>query len=383
MISWVLLLFLSAPLAAIAATFQSFDYFAFIAMGLALIAIAGSESMARGLVAGFLGMFIATVGFDPISATERFTFGSDALQNGFSVVPVFIGAFAVRQLLVDTAETDETVAAPAPTRINDVVRHLGAAFRYPVALVRSSLIGSWIGLLPGLGANIGAIISYTIAKAVSKNRDQFGKGAEEGVLASEAGANSTVGGALIPMIALGIPGSGQDVLLLAALEIHQITPGPLLMFNHPEVFFGVIAGYLVANIMMFALMVFSIRYLTLILGVPRAILVPAVLIFCVVGSIAENNQLQDAWVMLAFGVFSYLMTLARYPLAPFVIGFILEPLAEERLRSALMSSGGDWLPLLTRPVAVISLVVAVLLLLWPLIGWAWRSMVKPRSVAAG
>lgn len=170
--------------------------------------------------------------------------------------------------------------------------------------------------------------------AASKQGDSFGKGSEEAIIASEAGNNATVGGALIPMIALGIPGSGQDVLLMAALILHQVTPGPLLITEHPDVFFGIISTYLVANILCFGVMILSIPILRRVVSVPRYLLVPMVLLLCTLGVIATNNRVSDTGVMFAFGLLGLVMSWFRFPLAPFVIGFILGPLAEERLRTA-------------------------------------------------
>ena len=365
--SWILLASLSAPLADVASKFQSFDYFSFIFLGLTLIAFAGSESLSRGLISGFFGIFVAMVGFDTVSATNRFTFGIPTLTNGFDILPVIIGAFAVRQILTDVGNPSSNFKKIPETSVIDVIKNLLLAFKYPLNLFRSSLIGSWIGLLPGIGANIGAVISYSVAKSSSKEKHLFGKGSEQGIVASESGNNATVGGALMPMISLGIPGSGQDVLLMAALTLHYVEPGPLLIYEHPDVFYGIISAYLFANIFMLLIMVSLVRYLAKIVNVPRYILSPLVLLFCVVGVVSANNRLTDVWVMLFFGIIGFAMTRFKYPLAPFIIGYVLAPLAEDRLRSALMGSGGDWIPLITRPVAIVCFAISVVLICLPLI----------------
>ncbi len=367
MTSWVLLVMLSAPLATFAARLQSFDYFAFIVLGLILIAFAGSGSPLRGIVAGLFGMLAAMVGFDSISATNRFTFGVPDIANGFHILPVLIGAFAIRQVFTDVRGGGEQLRTPPTASVSEVVGQLSGVFKYPFLLIRSSVLGSFIGLLPGIGANIGAVISYISAQALSRNNGKFGKGAEEGIIAAECGNNATVGGALMPMISLGIPGSGQDVILMAALVLHQVQPGPMLIYEHPDIFYGIISGYLFANIMMLILMVIAIRYLVMIIRTPMSVLAPAILIFCVVGVISANNLLSDTWVMLGFGVVGYLMSRFKYPLAPFVIGFVLAPLAEERLRSSLMSTGGEWGPLLTRPIAMTCFALVVVVLLFPIL----------------
>lgn len=191
--SWGLLVLLSAPLASVAARLQSFDYFAFILLGLILIAFVGAASPMRGIVAGLFGMLVAMVGFDSISATNRFTFGVPDIANGFHILPVLIGAFAIRQVLSDVGGNTEPEDAPS-TRMRDVLIHIGGVFKYPAVLIRSSVLGSFIGLLPGIGANIGAVISYMASKVFSRNKEAFGKGSEEGIIASECGNNATVGG---------------------------------------------------------------------------------------------------------------------------------------------------------------------------------------------
>ncbi len=370
-ISGVILLFLAVPLASIAIRFQSFDYFAFVVMGLVLIAFTGEQAPLRGLIAGLFGVFVSTVGFDNVAASSRFTFGIPALANGFDILPVLIGAFAIRQILEDIQSPPSHQSVGVRPKLTDIMRDIGSIFRYPVNLVRSSILGTWIGILPGIGANIGAIMSYTVAQLTSRNKEQFGKGAEEGVVAAETGNNATIGGALVPMLAMGIPGSGQDVLLMAALILHAVEPGPLLVIDHPEIFYGIIGAYFFANIAMLIIMILAISWLTRIISVPLFLLLPLVLVFCVIGVVAANNRLEDAWVMLGFGFIGILMSWARMPLAPFVIGFILGPMAEERLRSALMSTDGAIMPLLQRPIATTVLAICLLVALWPLI---WRAV---------
>ncbi len=377
-ISWLLLVLLAIPLASVATSFQNFDYFAFVILGLVLIAVVGSEAPAKALLAGFLGIFVSTVGFDAISASNRFTFDVPALANGFHILPVLIGTFAVRQVLADIS-SGNPMTAQGTAAMREVLRDVGRIARYPFNVLRSSILGTWIGLLPGIGANIGAVLSYSMAQTFSKKKEEFGHGSEEAIVAAESGNNATVGGALIPMIALGIPGSGQDVLLMAALILHAVEPGPLLVIEHPDVFYGIVSAYLFANIAMIVIMILSIRALAKIITVPLHILAPVILVFCVVGVVATNNRLEDAWVMFAFGLLGLVLSWAKFPLAPFVIGFVLGPLAEERLRSALMSSGGDFSEILTRPIAMTALIISAGFLIWPL----YKAVMNLRKPVAG
>lgn len=367
MISWLVLILLAIPLAAIASKFKSFDYFAFVMLGIVLIAYTSGKSPAKGLIAGLFGIFVSTIGFDAISASNRFTFDVPFLANGFGILPVLLGAFALRSVLTDLINPINNVEQHSSATLTQVLREAGRAFKYPVNLIRSSLIGSWVGLLPGIGANIGAIMSYMTANSLSKTPEEFGNGSEEAIVASEAGNNATVGGALIPMIALGIPGSGQDVILMAALILHSVEPGPLLAIEHPNVFYGIITSYLFANIFMLIVMFLALRPLSKIIQLPTSILAPVVLLFCVVGVAASHNRLDDIWVMLFFGVIGFTLVSLSFPLAPFVIGFVLGPLAEERLRSALMGTDGDFMPLILRPVSGSIILLSIIIALWPFI----------------
>jgi len=249
-----------------------------------------------------------------------------------------------------------------------------------VNLVRSSIIGTWIGILPGVGASVGSIMSYTVAKNFSKNPKKFGTGYEGGIVASEAGNNAVVGGALIPLITFGIPGSTADAILLAALILHNIQPGPRLFTTNPDLVWAIIAACMVANILMFVIMTGTVRYIAKLMAVPRAYLLPVVFVFCVIGSYAVHNNIFDVWTMLGFGVLGYLLSRADVPLGPFVIGFVLAPIAETELRSGLMISNGDWWPLVTRPLSGSFLLISVIFLFYPLIQ-EWRS--RRRDRAAG
>jgi putative tricarboxylic transport membrane protein len=366
MISWILLLAFSIPLASIAKQFQSFDYFLFVMMGLILIGVAGSGGLIRSLMSGFLGILAAMVGFDSVSAVTRFTFDSKLLASGFDLLAVLIGAFAVQRIVVELSAKSGARTIEGATTLKEVVSKMRGTFAHWRTMIRASLLGTWIGILPGLGANIGAIICYSVEKTFSKKKDNYGRGEPEALAAAESGNNATVGGALVPMIAIGIPGSGQDVILMAALIIHNVQPGPLLVQNNPDVFYGLIAAYFFANIFLLLLMTLSIRLLIKVIAAPMFLLAPLVLSVCVVGVISVNNRIADTWIMLAFGVVGYLMASTRIPLAPFVIGFVLGPLAEERLRSALMSTRGDILPLMASPTSLILIAIVLGSLAYPL-----------------
>ena len=234
-------------------------------------------------------------------------------------------------------------------------------------MVRSAFIGTWIGLLPGIGGNIAALISYSTTRQLSREPEKFGTGHEPGVVAGETANNAAIGGALIPLITMGIPGSVTEAILIGALTIHNLQPGPLLFQNAPEIAYGIIAAYLLANIVMLVLMWSAVRYIAMIAQLPRSALLTGILVFCVVGSYAVNNSYVDVWVMVAFGVIGLGLELADVPLGPFVIGFVLSPIAEEQLRAALMMSDGNVADVLTRPFAVGFLMVSFVTLCLPLL----------------
>jgi len=239
-------------------------------------------------------------------------------------------------------------------------------------MIRSSVIGTWIGILPGIGANIGSIVAYTTAKNMSKTPEKFGTGSEEGIVASEAANNATVGGALIPLIAMGIPGSVIDAILIGALMIHGIQPGPTLFLNNPEIVYAMISSCLLANILMYAVMTSSVGKISKLMFTPRAYVLPPILVFCVIGSFAINNLFFDVWIMLGFGIFGFFLERSKVPLGPFVIGFVLAPIAESKLRSGLMMTAGDFSPIITRPLPACFTIISVILLIWPFYQ-EWRS----------
>ena len=306
-------------------------------------------------------------GTSPSTGEVRWTFGVDALSGGLSLLPVLVGLFAVSQIIKDMLRIDER---PEPTSIGrrGMLMKLSDWRKQAVNMIRSSFIGTWIGILPGIGANIGSVMAYSAARTSSKTPDEFGKGSEEGIVASEAANNATVGGALIPLVSLGIPGSVIDAILLGALVIHGIQPGPLLFKTNPDAVYTIMGTVLLANIFMFIFMVLAARWLAKMMYVPKAYLIPIVLVFCVVGSFALNNRMFDVWIMLAFGLIGFGLERARVPLAPFVIGFVLARGAEEKFGAGLMASGGSYAPLFdfTRP-APYFLLASLFLFGWPLL----------------
>ncbi|WMS43667.1 tripartite tricarboxylate transporter permease [Acuticoccus sp. MNP-M23] len=370
LVSWVVLLFLAKPLSVWATRFGPFEYFTLIMMAMVLIASVSQGSMVKGLIAGFLGMLVSMPGVDPSAGQPRMTWDWYMLNGGLKLLPVLIGVFAVSQIIGDMVAIGKTIK-----RVESSMTGLFMSLKdwrdQAFNLIRSSLIGTFVGILPGIGASIGSILAYTSAKNMSRTPEKFGKGSEEGIVASEAANNATVGGALIPLIAMGIPGSVIDAILIGALMIHSLQPGPTLFITNPEVVWAMIASCLVATIMMYGVMMGAVRYVAMVMYIPRVYLLPVILVFCIVGAFALDNTMFDVWVMLIFGVVGFAMEKAGFPLGPFVIGFVLAPLMESKLRTGLMMTNGSLEPMFTRPLPIIFLIIAVILLIMPFFR-SWR-----------
>jgi putative tricarboxylic transport membrane protein len=374
-LSWVALVLLAPPLAAIAVSFGPFENFAVIVMALILISSLSEGSFLKGLSAGLLGMLVSYPGIDESSAMMRLTFGITALEGGFNALPVILGMFAVSQVVADALNIEDNASA-----IKATMRGMFMSLRdYAVhgwTMLRSALIGVWIGILPGVGATVASIVAYTTAKNLSRKPEEFGSGSEEAIVAAESANNATTGGTLIPILTLGIAGGLTDSVLLGALVIHNLQPGPLLYKNNPEIVNTIFATHLVAHLAMFALMTFGITFFARLVQVPRAIILPMVIVFSVLGAFGLNNRAFDIWVMLGFGLLGVLLELAKVPLAPFVVGLVLAPVAESELRSGLMASGGSFMPLIERPVACAMLVLSAALFVWPFV----RSLRKDQAL---
>ncbi|MCE2523698.1 MAG: tripartite tricarboxylate transporter permease [Rhodobacteraceae bacterium] len=363
--AWIALATISEPLSELAVKLTPFNYFALVMMAIVLIASVAGGDVIKGLVTGFLGMLVTFPGIDPSGGVVRLTFGTADLIGGFKLLPVLIGIFAVSQIFADALNMR---SKPEPLEFSG--RGMFMSLRdmkvQAVNLVRSSLVGTFIGILPGVGASVGSALSYLFARLGSKTPEKFGKGSEEGIVASEAANNATVGGALIPLIALGIPGSVTDAILIGALTIHSLQPGPLLFSTNPEIVWNVIGVYFVATFVMFTLMLGLIRFYVRISVIPKSYLLPVITVCCVVGVYSLNNTMFDVWTMLGFGVIGFLLERAGFNLGPFVIGYVLAKVAEAKLRQGLMFTDGDITPLFTDPLSVAMLLIALLLLVWSL-----------------
>ncbi|MCI0509290.1 putative tricarboxylic transport membrane protein [Chromohalobacter marismortui] len=360
LVSAIILIIAAPPLAMIAVKLGAWEYFSLIIFAMTVVASLVGKSMLKGLMTGMLGLFIATVGADPMMGVARFTFDFDLLANGFPFLVVLIGIFAVSQLLQEVEDAEQTQHGKQLIPANVAFKPLDAlreTLTYPINLIRSSLVGVFIGAVPGAGGSIANLLAYDQAKRASKTPETFGTGTPEGVIASESGNSATSGGGLIPMIALGIPGSAVDAVLMASLMVHGIGIGPRLILDHGDLVYGMFMAMLLAAFMVLVVCLFSMRLFLRVTDVPRSVIVPVVLVCCVVGAFALNNRITDIYLLLGVGIFGYILSKLDYPLAPLVLGVILGPIAETNLRRALMTDE-DWTLFFTRPISLTLLILA-------------------------
>lgn len=375
MLSWVILATFSPALSKFAVQFGPYEIFSMTLVALVLIAAISKDGFLNGMIAAGLGALLALPGIDPVSGALRLTFDIPALDNGFTLLPVMLGLLVLSQVLLD-AGGEEKKEAAILSGSNKIAFKLSDLKNNTWNFLRSSVIGTWIGILPGIGGTTASIASYGVAKATSKNADQFGHGASEGIVAAETANNAAAVGALVPLITLGIPGSVITAMLLGAMVIHDLNPGPLLFVQTPEVAYVIIAGALATNIMVLIVMWFSTPLLAKLMYVNKSYLLPPIVVFCFVGAYSVAGSMFDVVVMLGFAVLGYLLHKAKIPVGPFIIAFILTPLAEASLRSGLVVYDNSYLPLLSRPISLFFVVMAALVLIWV----AYSSL-KPKRVA--
>jgi putative tricarboxylic transport membrane protein len=359
LISCVCLIFLAPQLARIGLLFGPVEYFALMVFGLTIIASVAGKSMVKGAIAGAFGLAVSLVGIDPTSGNARYTMDIPNLMVGFNLLPILIGLFAISQVFVQL-EAQNLAASPVFQRLTKVLPRRSEWPGLIKVIIPSSLIGVIIGVIPGTGGAIASFLAYNEAKRLSRHPETFGQGDPEGIAAPEAANNGTTGGALVPMLPLGIPGDVVTAVMLGALLLIGVRPGPLLFKESPEVINAVFAGMLVANITMGVIGLSCLKVWPLVLKVPNAILYPSILALCFVGAYSLGNSAWHMVVALIFGVIGYLMRKTEFPAAPVILGVILGPLAEENLGRALISSHGDWTTLIHSPIAITFYVLAVI-----------------------
>jgi putative tricarboxylic transport membrane protein len=350
-------------------------------MGLTLVTSLGGESVIKGLMSGVFGLLLACVGIDAISGAARFTYGELNLLDGLGFIGVTVGLFAVSEVLVNMEQSMSQVYIQAKLNMKSLFPNLQDWKDSFGGLWRGSLIGFFIGVLPGAGATIASFITYATEKKISKHPEKFGTGIIEGVAAPEGANNAAAGGAFVPLLTLGIPGSATTAVLMGALLIHGLRPGPLLFQSRPDFVWGLIASMYIGNVMLVILNMPLIGMWVSFLRVPYKALMPIIITLSAVGVFATDNNIFDMWVMLAFGVIGYVMRKLDFPAAPVVLALVLGPMVERSLRQSLTISHGDLSIFFTRPISAVLTIFALLSLFAPLFRAAWRKMVAPKLEA--
>jgi putative tricarboxylic transport membrane protein len=375
----VVFLILFAPvLAEIAINFSSFEYFWMACLGLTCAVFIGTGDTLKGLISLFIGLAIATIGIDPAAGQPRFTFGNVDLLSGINFIPAMIGMFAVSELLRSSVTMGEA-GQVVQQKVGSMFRGLGAVWRkYWTNFIRGSTVGTLIGILPGAGADIAAWVSYAVSKKLSKEPEKFGTGHVEGIVDSTSANNSALGGAWIPALVFGIPGDSITAIVIGVLYMKGMNPGPTVFQQTPELIYGVFIIFVLANLIMLPLGWAAIKSAGLILRVPRNVLLPVILIFCIVGSFAMTNSLYGVVLMVVMGVIGWFLEEHGIPIAPLILGLVLGEMLEQNFMSSMIKANGSLLGFLDRPLA--GTIGVLTLLLWGFM--AWRALTAGRSKVA-
>ncbi len=368
-IATVLLVAVAPQLARVGLEFQPWDYFALIFFALTVTASLAGDNMIKGLISGALGLIIATVGEDDINGVKRFDFGFEYLGEGFAFLPVLIGLFAFSQLMSDVRDRVKARKALSEMQAVSIKIEHGRAVKTIIAdwinLVRSALIGVFTGVLPAAGSSISNILAYDQAKKASPVPEKFGSGYSGGIIAPEAANNATAGGALITMMALGIPGDVITAVMLGALLIHDVVPSPAFITEQPKIAYSIFIAFFFANFLVLALQSGALRGFVLVTKVRMYVLASIILVYCGIGVFSLNNIENDMWTLAVFGVVGYMMRILKFPLAPMILGVVLGPIAERWLSRSLALST-DPMEFFTHPWSLFFIIVSVFS-----IGFSW------------
>ena len=358
LISTIILIAIAPMLANFALRFNAPEYFALALFGLTIIASVSSQNILKGLLAGTIGLLVSTVGLDPISSVPRFTFGVMDLYSGINVIPVLIGLFALSEAINQIEQIIKEKQAKVPKFSHKILNKKDLKEMMPTA-IKSGLLGTSIGSVPGAGADISAFICYNEAKRVSKKPEEFGNGSVQGLAAAEAGNNGVTGGSLVPLLTLGVPGDAVTAVLLGALIVQGLTPGPLLFTQNPEIVYGIFSSMLVANVVMLIIGLLGIRFFCRIIEVPKIMMIPIIIFLSVIGAYAINNSMFDVGIAIAFGILAFVLGKLEIPSSPILLAIILGPMAETNLRKSLLMYDNSWSFLYERPIALAFILLAI------------------------
>ena len=374
--SGVMLIIIAPALAKVALMFGSWEYFALGVMGLMVVVSICSNNMIKGLMSAVIGLLIGTVGMDPVSSVQRLTFGIWQLNGGLALLATLMGLFALCEILVQIRDLSVKFNIVDTGKISLFPRkelYKGKSKFFAV----SAVIGTVIGILPGIGQSTASMMAYNTCRQMSKEPEKYGTGFEEGVIASECANNAVCGGAMIPMMTLGIPGDTVTAILLGGLVVHGLQPGPLLFTKNADVVGIVFVAYIFSCVVMYFMEMGLMKMFIKLLRIPLNILLPVILVMCVVGTFTTNNRIFDVWVFFVIGIIGYLLVCNNFPLGPAVLGYILCTTIESNLRTGLIGSNGSWSGFFQSPLAVGLVVFGVILLFTPTV----MSALKKRKAA--
>lgn len=359
----VFLISLASLIARAALKFGPFEYFSLAVMAFVAVSSMLGGNILKNLIGVALGLLLGCIGADPITSIPRLTFRFHELQNGIALLPLLVGLFCVSEIIADIESEIERIV-PSESRamkFSEVIEAAKIFFKQLGNVLRSFAVGFIIGVFPGIGGATANIISYGLARSNSKHPEKFGTGIPDGIIASEVSNNASVGGAMVPLLALGIPGDAVTAILLGGFLIHGINPGPLMFRYNPDLVFGVYAAQFWGNIVMLFLGTVLMKFYIYSLSFPNQYLLPLITVCAAVGAFGLNNRVFDIWVMLIFGIVGYVLKKLDFPVLPIIIAFVLGPIAESNLRQGLTASAGRFSPIFTRPLSLMLLIFAVFL----------------------
>ena len=360
----VALTFIAPPLSSFALKFGPAEYFSLTLLGLTLASFLSGKSMLKGMIMAVLGLLLATVGIDPVGGALRYTFGTMILMDGIDFLALAMGVFGIGEILISLEE--DMNSELVTTKVKDVYPTMKDWLESRWAILRGTVIGFGVGLLPGGGAVMASMIAYAIEKKVSKTPQRFGEGAIEGVAAPESANNSASSASFIPMLTLGIPGNPAIAMIFAALLIQGVQPGPFLIVEHPDVFWGVIASMYIGNVVLLFFNLPLVGLWVQMLRVPYSIMAPVIVMICSIGVYSLKNDVDDVLMMFIFGIIGYILRKFRFELGPLILAFVLGRILERSLSQTMIISGGDVSVFLAKPISAVLLGVVLLMLLTPL-----------------
>lgn len=359
--SCIVLIFVSPQLAKVALSFGPPEYFALALFGLSIVAGVSGDSLLKGVIAGLMGLFIATIGMDPITGVNRYTFGVPELLNGIDVVPALVGLFAISEILTRLERNKKKVKEKV--QVSSIGLKWNELTRNWFNLLRSSSIGTFIGIIPATGSGVAAFVAYNEAKRASKEKEKYGTGNIDGLAATESANSAVTGGALVPLLTLGIPGDVITAVLLGALMIQGYSPGPTLFTDSGSFIYGIFAALILANIFMLILGLGASSLFPKLLKIPEQTLMPVIAVLCLLGAYAVSNSPFDVLIMLIFGFLGYLMLKVGLPLAPMLLAIILAPIVEKNFRRSMVISENDFSIFFTRPITLVVLIITAIVFL--------------------